>query len=247
VRLSAFSRAEFSTGGTDLTSETGLKTVIPSEERVRNLLAHGRCLADELDLPSANLPQGFLGEVRALASGGGAARGPPIRRTLPSLARFPASQGLRRGSAVCCPGCLLPIAIGWICTGGPRRPASRSCPFEKNAMPSPRRQHPVCQGSLASCGSHPVRLRPSHGQPPRSSNLSQGFWGRCEPWRAEGALPGPATPTVDGSLKTFRNDGTERSRDLARGPLVSRGGRGAGASARAGWPSVRGRASGPRS
>ena len=39
----------------------------------------------------------------------------------------------------------------------------RSVP--KNRIPSPRRQQPLYQGSLASCRSPPVRVRPSRSQP----------------------------------------------------------------------------------
>ena len=78
-----------------------------------------------------------------------------------------------------CPGCLLPIAIGW---NLPRRasvPAVTILPLQKTAIPSPRRQQLIYQGSLASCGFHPVRLRPSRSHPPCSSNLPQEVLGEA--------------------------------------------------------------------
>jgi hypothetical protein len=44
-------------------------------------------------------------------------------------------------------------------------PPPPSCLSQKTRMPSPRRQHPLYQGSLASCTIHPVRLRPSRSRP----------------------------------------------------------------------------------
>jgi hypothetical protein len=90
-----------------------------------------------------------------------------------------------------CLGSLLPIAIRWmICTGHIPRRTPRSCLFKKSAMPSPRRQQPRYQGSLASCAFHPVRLRPSRSHPPCSSNLPQGFAGGASLGERRGRSPG---------------------------------------------------------
>ena len=109
-------------------------------------------------------------------------------------------------------GCLLPIAIGWmICPDELPRPLSRSCPLEKTAMPSPRRQQPLNQGSLASCRFHPVRLRPSPSQPPSTSTSPRVFWGRCEPRRAEGASArGLLRPQQTGLSTPSQNDRSGR-------------------------------------
>jgi hypothetical protein len=66
------------------------------------------------------------------------------------------------------------------------RPPPRSCLLEKTAIPSPRRQQPVRQGSTASCGLHPVRVRPSRSQPLCSSNLPQGSGGGASPGERSG-------------------------------------------------------------
>ena len=62
-------------------------------------------------------------------------------------------------------GTLLPIAIGWMmCQGQHPPPTPPSCLSEKTAIPSPRRQRPLYQGSHASAG----RLRSASGRHDRS-------------------------------------------------------------------------------
>jgi hypothetical protein len=69
---------------------------------------------------------------------------------------------------------------------------------KKTAIPSPRRQQPLCQGSLASCSFHPVRLRPSRPHSLSPSNLPQGVVGEVRASASGGgARPGPAAPTID--------------------------------------------------
>ena len=76
-------------------------------------------------------------------------------------------------------GTLLRIAIGWMMCQHRHPPAPPpSCPLRKTAMPSPRRQHPVYQGSLHPAGPPPVRLRSSRPQP-------SGFATSLDPIRAE--------------------------------------------------------------
>jgi hypothetical protein len=110
----------------------------------------------------SNLPQGFLGEVRAWASGGGARAEPA---TLAEPNRFPpCSPASRRGR-------LLPIAIRWMMYPGDPPPRDHDyCPSQKTRIPSPRRQQPIYQGTPSSCPIHPVRVRPSH---PRTSRQAK--------------------------------------------------------------------------
>ena len=58
------------------------------------------------------------------------------------------------------------------------RPVLHHPVIEKNRMPPPRRQQPRCHGSLAPCGSGPIRNQPSRRAPPaRAARVDRGLTG----------------------------------------------------------------------
>jgi hypothetical protein len=87
------------------------------------------------------------------------------------------------------PGCILPIAIRWNLPGGDPRPTRRWCPRKKRGC------RPLAGSGLGAKDLWPPAdpLRSASGS--RVADLllfrpPPGFWGRCEPRRAEGAQPG---------------------------------------------------------
>jgi hypothetical protein len=98
-----------------------------------------------------------------------------------------------------CLGCLLPIAIGWMMC-----PASFRVRRHDRASSKKPRSRPLAGSGLATKDLwHPARsIRSASGRRVRSHpalpTSPRGFWGRCEPRRAEGALARPLPcPTMD--------------------------------------------------
>ena len=87
----------------------------------------------------------------------------------------------------------------------PRR--ATPVPFEKSAMPSPRREQPIYQGPRASHGTHPVRDRPSRRIASARTPL-----GTSQHWMAAIVMAGGG-PEAPGRMQG----------SLVEGPLPARG------------------------
>ena len=125
-------------------------------------------------------------------------------------------------------GRLLPIAIRWMmCPGRPSATSSRYLSSQITRMPSPRRQHLLYQGSLASCTLHPVRVRTSHRRPPqhcrRFADLNPHHRlaeGSCRAARKEPAPrrldPSPPASAPGAAVEHGRGDPSVGATDPAR-------------------------------